>query len=395
MPRYRVLEDQPGRVVLGARRAALVFDRDGIVLRPRWLATRISRAAIDRLQLTVTARHEIALAIRHATRWSIREARSTFRVRDLDVDTEALDLAFRIARALGLPGFAVHPGRTVELLPRGPVADSPYRDGAIVLAPAVRSIDELAGAMRGVPELRAPATYDRDRARFVEPAQPVGDVTAGETIASVEVRAWAPDRIALATPRRLTRMQQAWHAVVGAGFVVGALAFAALFGAGFEGCRRWTTDVLDEPGSAFVEWKDYLAFGVVVAMLVALLLVALGGVITAVDLARATVRGIRNDERYLTAREITYDRTELVIAWGGARLALPATDLRSVVLRAHPSTIVKTQVWSELLVETADDEVLVLVAPPAEPRAHQELERLAIGLARVLDVPWQIEPAAT
>lgn len=395
MSRYRVLVDLPERVVLGVRSAALVFDRDGIVLRPRWIATRIPRAAIDRIQLTVTARQELALVIWHATRWSIREARSTFRVRDLDVDTEALDLAFRIARALGLPGFAVHPGRTIELLPRGPIADSPYRDGAINLASTVRSIDELEGAMRGVPALPAPAAYDRDRAHFVEPAKPVGDVTAGETIAGVEVRAWEPGRIALATPRRLTRMQQAWHAVVGAGFVVGALVFAALFGAGFEGCRSWTTDVLDEPGSAFVEWKDYLAFGLVVLVLVALFVVALGGVITAIDFARATVRGIRNDERYLTAREITYDGAELAIAWRGARLALPVTDLRAVVLRSHPSTTAKGQVWSELLVETADDDVLVLVAPPAEPRAHQDLERLAIGLARMLDVSWQIEPAAT
>jgi hypothetical protein len=390
------MEDVPGtRLVLGAPgdRRRIGFDREhGVSLVERWprARRRIAIADIDRVRVTVGRDFALTLAIRYRTRRSMSELSRTFAVRALDLDAEALDLAFRIARIARLGGYLVRreskDHRVIELVAQAPTDSSPYR----VRFPALHSIDELAGgAVLETPAIVAPASYRDERASFTEPETPVKEVRTGETIIGLHVAAWDPARVELTSPRTITTSRAVWDALRGTGATIGMLVLAAFLIVSFEGCRQFIGEGLDESG--FYGIEDYLAFAVVVSGMIGLFVAAVATPFSAIGIAIEVRRKLRSDLRYRASRRITFDGELVVLETTTRRREVRLRDIEGVVLRRHQWLTSEVNTWSELELMLVGDDELVLVTPPGPKLEQKELERVAIGLARVLDVPWRVE----
>jgi hypothetical protein len=87
-------------------------------------ARRIPLADLDRIRMTVARDHSIDLVIRYRRGTTIAEQEYAFEVRDLDLDHEALDLAFRIAQICRLGGYLVRSesqdARVIDLVAQAP-----------------------------------------------------------------------------------------------------------------------------------------------------------------------------------------------------------------------------------------------------------------------------------
>jgi hypothetical protein len=205
----------------------------------------------------------------------------------------------------------------------------------------------------------------------------------GETVDPIRVVAWNPPRIELDIRATITKLGAVWSAL-GEGvalLVAWLIPLAAVVG--FEACRR----VLFESGAGCYSWKDYTAWTVGFLVWICFGVFAIGLFVAGYEVARETARDVRRDLKHRGARRISIDRERIAIETT-TRREIPGRDVDGVVLRTHE---VRRDRWSELELVLADDDVLLAATQALDETAQANLQALAIGIARVLDVPYPIE----
>jgi hypothetical protein len=389
--RAHLLADEPGtRLVLGdpERRPRIAFDRiTGVTLvgkLPRWVVrpARIPIAALDRIRLTVAPDHRLRIDIRYRSGTVMADFSRELAVRHLDVDHEAVDLAFRIANVVKFGGYFVRSteaAHAIELVRQAPDDRSPYRTHAH----ALHDIAALAGAdVQTVPAILAPASYADQHAPFVEPDPPIVPPPRTGTIAGIEIRRWQRNDVAFAAPRTITATGAVIDALRNAGTAAGMLGVVAVLAVSFEGCRRL---IVDPSAGGFYSWKDYLAYGIAWVVLALLGLIVIGLVIATATFVRDAGRALRRSHDQRQARDITLDAETLTIVTDTVRRTIPRREITGVTLRAHAAS----RHWCELHAMRADEDILLAVtALMPDTSQHPRVTQIAVGLARELDVPF-------
>ncbi len=389
----RVLEDTPNiRLVLGGDgKGRIAFDRElGVLLaseRLRWLrrSTRIAIADLDRIRIIVKrgTSLELELAIRYRSGRGLVEVARPVTVRDVNLDHEAVDLAFRIAVICRFDGYLVRSAEqahTIELVTQAPDDSSPYR----MPFPALRRIEELAGTeVQAVPGIHAPARYAGDHPRFTEP-EPAVAPPVESTIAGIHVARWQPPSVEIVAMPTTSWFEAIADAFRNAVHSLGIAVLTAAFGVSFTGCLGLL--LMEEAG--FYSWKDYAAYAVAWALLALSLGLVLCCAAAMIEAFRDAFRALRRTRDQRSVRRLAIEGDKVVITIAGNPRELRRQDVRGVRLRHFAAS----RQWCEISVMLEDDDLLVAVTTlMADDSKHAALASLAIGLARQLDVPCRIE----
>lgn len=406
MPVLPIVEDIPGRrLVLATGRHRIAWDRDrGLSLtRQRWLprgtrTVRIATTDLDEISMSLPPRAgadlPLTLAIHHRRGQTPVEEVQAFAVAGLDRPEEALDLAFRIAQIIGFGGYLVRGSTaerlTINLVRHGPAESSPYR------APGAgpRDVHALAATSeaRDTHALPSPADYASGADEFIEPVIDVPPLLADEWIAGLHLR-WQPGQLLVMDAARTAgfcrllggAITAVWTAI----WSVAVLWFCALLALAVPMCV-WD-DCYGSAAGTGHSGQDPIIYAPVIALgLVAVGFAAVCGfglLTVAFELGLALRSGLRHRGRRRRAR-FDLERGLLTLQVGRRRREIPLAEIEGVVHRCRDLSIYK---WSELELQLAGDDELLLVTERAEHGYQRDVFRLAIGLARALDVPWRLD----